>query len=181
MDLREYLTLSSDPASRSIMGCQGRCSVGRGDLLFLDFVLCKYPDAKNIVEFGTGSGLTTYWLGLAMRLRGGSYVHSYDHQPPKEAFVQAWPSSVLFHQKDLLAKYYPTMRLMTRGEHTLTIFDNGNKRKEVAMYAKDCDLFLVHDWPSEFGPADVPSTHRVIYQEEAEAMCSVYRLLERVL
>jgi len=157
--LEEYLTLKKDRTTRSLFGRRAFHAFGHGDLLFLDFVLSRHK-WKNCVELGTGSGLTTLYLAVAFGLRKGE-VTTYDiRRKPLGTFHEYFPDNVTFTELDVLTE--PSEKIISElsRPNTFAFFDNGKKRQEVAMYAKNLKPgsgFIVHDWPKEFGPEDVPA------------------------
>lgn len=181
MNVEEYLKLRDDPNSRSVFGVPRGLSAGHGDLLLLDLVLCQHPQWVNLVELGTGSGLTSLYIGISAKLRGGT-LHTYDHGNPAPQFKRAWPDCISYHQQDLLSDPAGDVAENIK-QAGLVIFDNGDKVKEMQMYLEflqpGCG-FLVHDWGQEVRPGDMPplvERHNLqpFLHEEAVALQSKFR------
>jgi len=156
--VQDYLRLEKNKTSRSLFGKLACNSFGHGDLLFLDYVLCKHPKWQHCVELGTGSGLTTLYLAMCFQLREG-IVWTYDNRKQRgKMFHQYFPENVMFYEMDVLTKPAAQIVEQVSEPNRFVLFDNGCKRQEVAMYAKHLQPgsgFIVHDWPKEFGPDDV--------------------------
>jgi len=163
--LEAYLALGKDKTRRSLFGKRGQHMFGHGDLLFLEFVLARCKQWRNCVELGTGSGLTTLYLATVFGLRRGT-VNTFDRR--RGPFVDAFPPHVTFRQADILTHEHSAVIEAMRPPNTFVFFDDGKKRQEVAMYAKYLQPgsgFIVHDWPKEFGPEDVPPVLDLGFEE----------------
>jgi predicted O-methyltransferase YrrM len=188
LELEEYLTLTKDRTTRSLFGQGARSSFGRGDVLFLDHVLARHKKWKNCVELGTGSGLTTLYLAVAFLIRGGT-VATYDvRKKPVGTFHEHFFTNVTFTECDVIPEAGPLAKIRAElsKPNTFVFFDNGNKRKEVSYYArclKPGSGFIVHDWPREFGPEDVPEVLALGFEEygtgKAELLQSCCRCFVR--
>lgn len=167
-----YLRLHKDKKSRSLFGKLAANSFGHGDLLFLDFVLCKHPEWKHCIELGTGSGLTTLYLGMCFQLRGGT-VWTYDNRKQRgRMFHEHFGENVIFEETDVLSEPLPQIVGQVSHPDRFVLFDNGCKREEVAMYAEHLKPgagFIVHDWPREFGPEDLPAILAMGFEEKYTA------------
>ena len=61
------------------------------DWMFLDMVLASKPEWTNLVETGSYYGLTSLYLGVIAKLRGGQ-LHTFDNiDQRKREVVEAWP------------------------------------------------------------------------------------------
>jgi len=184
MNLDHHLRLK-EPETRTLFGVRGAHSIGYGDLLFLEHVLSSIP-WRRIVELGTGSGLTTLYLGVAAELRGAE-MFTFDIKRPGQQFMLAWPSCVRFAEADLM-NGPPRVQNALGLYETLAIFDNGNKPNEVKYYVPylgDKGAFLVHDWGSEITMDDVePVAHDHNFEpfahDVAEMLCSKYRAWRKI-
>ncbi len=65
--------LHLDKYRNTLFGADG-CGIGKGDLLLLDWVISNHGDIKHIVELGTYSSLTGFYLGTCAMLRGGTFT-----------------------------------------------------------------------------------------------------------
>lgn len=137
-----------------------RSGCGKGDYLFLDYLFYSFPQLRLAVELGTFRGLTTLWLGVAMQLRGG-HVTTFDIADVRDAdIVAAWPANITFRREDVLADNPNVVgQFGLVGPPGVLLFcDNGDKVREVALYARHLrsgSVLLVHDWETEVPPAAV--------------------------
>lgn len=185
--LERYLEMDrKSKESRSMFGKQAANSFGHGDFLFLDYVLCRQPGWKNCVELGTGSGLTTLYLAISFMLREGT-VHTFDKRYVRgRMFHEFFPSNVVFEESDVLEQEREDIAGLLARPGTFAFFDDGNKRREVELYARHLrpgSGFIIHDFPVEFGPEDVKAVLRMGFEEfkprKAEMMRSCCRCFVR--
>lgn len=147
----------------------------------LDFVFAAHAEAANIVEFGTALGVTSLYLGMVARMRGGELV-TYDYLNSLAGWAtdcripsvrKAWLDNMHFKQDDLLAT---RQACKTRGPEELAgtcvpcsadvardvagadvfLVDNGDKIREASLYAKYLRrgaVIMVHDHCGPWGEA----------------------------
>jgi hypothetical protein len=155
---KQLLTISTR-ATRSLFGLPGRHAFGYGDLILLEKFLSAHTQWTNFVELGTGSGLTTLYLGIAAQLRGG-VVHTFDQVAPPNEIRSCWPNNIYFEQADLFAGAGRPAEVLS-SPATFAFFDNGDKAREINLYAPmlagGCG-FVVHDWGIELAMSDIEST-----------------------
>ena len=130
------------------------------DREFLDFVLMARPEAMNMVEFGTASGITSVYLGTAAGMRGGKLT-TIDIRDVRSPQAKAVWNDRYMHRiyGDLLAQVGSECRAFScvavngsiveavSSAHVWLV-DNGRKDKEVFLYARHAPLgciALVHD------------------------------------
>ena len=138
------------------------------DYAALNFIFAANPNiGGNIVEFGTAMGLTSLYLGIASKLRGGTFV-TYDYLETDcrdERVKAAWLDNMLFKQSDILStRQECTQRGTAQREgvcvpcdegvaHDVSqadflLVDNGEKIHEASVYGKYMKLqsvIIVHD------------------------------------
>lgn len=128
------------------------------DWLFLDAVLSSKPKWNNIVETGTYYGLTSLYLGVVAELRGGQ-VHTFDRIDQRlQNILNAWPDCVHFCHEDILGQFCSELSRWASRPNTFVFFDNGDKVKEVHIYAKRLDVgsgFVIHDCGLEWKEEDL--------------------------
>lgn len=126
----------------------------------LEKVLSANKNIARIVELGTGYGGLTLFFGIQMMARNGK-VLSFDI---KEKMLSPWHKlarqlPITFKQKDVFdATALQEVKRFISGARSLVFCDNGNKKKELPLYArilKKNDLIMVHDWGIEIGPAEL--------------------------
>lgn len=139
---------------RSLMGLKTHMvQFGRGDMLFLEYVLAQMKVASSIVELGTYGGVTSMFLGLAARLREIQF-HTFDIKDARIKEVRrAWFNDMMyFHKTDILSSKNEQVTNIINKPNTFLFVDNGNKEKEVNMYASSCGentVMIIHDWGKE--------------------------------
>ena len=128
------------------------------DWMFLDRVLASKPEWTNLVETGTFYGLTSLYLGVIAKLRGGQ-LHTFDNiDQRKREIVEAWPDCVHFDHEDILEASKGEVMRWLHKPYTFAFFDNGHKAGEVCMYAKWLTVgsgFIVHDCGLEWEERDI--------------------------
>jgi len=128
------------------------------DWLFLDMVLASHPEWTNLVETGSYYGLTSLYLGVIAKLRGGQ-LHTFDNiDQRKREVVEAWPDCVHFCHEDILESANGELMRWLKKPYTFAFFDNGHKVAEVVMYAKFLPVgggFVVHDCGVEWQEKDI--------------------------
>lgn len=183
-DFVKYLNLHGSQV-RSVFGTWNT-GLGRGDFLYLDYVLLNNPVPCNFLELGTGHGLSTCYLGVVAALRHG-WVVTYDIQdliPPHIRSVMN-----MLEIEPLLGDILENTEsiggvrmFIKNSEKGLCLFcDNGNKEKEIELYApylKQGDVLLVHDWGTEVHAENIAPYlvgYMPVAHEVAEAMQSHLR------
>ena len=156
-------------ADRNLLGVRGeKVGIGRGDLLFLDYVISRMPDPLGaIVEFGTLHGVTTSFLAICAQMRG-TYVDTVDIED--KVYSHANKQYAYYHIGDLLTSVYIDMCKIIETSNCFLFVDNGNKIKETHMYAKYCGQgchMVIHDWDDEIGIEDV----RDVLNENGFKLC----------
>ena len=150
MNRRTFLGISSDFGTSVL--------IRHADWLFLDMVLADHPEWTNLVETGTFYGLTSLYLGVIAKLRGGQ-LHTFDNiDQRRREIVETWPSVVHFCHEDILEASNGELMRWLKKPFTFAFFDNGNKAAEVCMYAKHLMVgsgFVVHDCGLEWQERDI--------------------------
>jgi hypothetical protein len=159
-----------------VFGHMGKGALmSKADYIILDFVFGAHQEAANILEFGTALGVTSLYLGMVARMRGGQLV-TYDYLDTdcRSASVKkGWLDNMHFKQDDLLAT---RAACKTRGPEELAgtcvpcsasvardvagadvfLVDNGEKIREASLYAKYLrrgGVIMVHDHCGPWGEA----------------------------
>lgn len=165
--LSDYLSLVVDDKFNvgSVFGMFGN-QLSRGDMLFIEYVLGNNQQYTNVVELGTAAGITSLYLGIAMRLRGGGF-NSFDIKDYKNGYVDlVWSDmeNIVFqYEEDILQSVSKNVSLLMSMVNTLAFIDNGDKAKEVNMYAPYLQVgsgFIVHDWNTEIFEHQIAETIR---------------------
>ena len=178
--INEYLSLVVDNKFNvgSIFGQWGQ-QLSRGDVLFIEYVLGHNPQYTNGVELGTASGLTSLYWGLAMHLRGGKF-HTFDiidHR--SQAIKDAWGTNMVHYTADVLGSVNQDVVNLISMSNTLAFIDNGDKAKEVNVYAPHIQVgcgFIVHDWGTEvFEHLVIDTLQRCGFQRQYEDIGEMLR------
>ena len=138
------------------------------DYAALNFVLAANPRiGGDIVEFGTAMGLTSLYLGLASKLRAGTFI-TYDYLDTDcrdKRVISAWLDNMSFKQADILSTREECAQRSTSQREGLCVpcnrgvandvsradfllVDNGEKIHEASVYAKYMkvdSVLIVHD------------------------------------
>jgi len=123
------------------------------DLIMLDFALSAHPDLINVVELGTGTGLTTMYLGLISNYRGGRLI-TFDSEQFLPTYVnETWFENMKFIRTDIFKKPFDSRLIQAlKQENTFYLFDNGYKIDEINWflpYLSDENVMCTHDWGHE--------------------------------
>lgn len=151
--INEYLSLVVNNQFNvgSVFGQWGN-QLSRGDMLFIEYVLSHNPQYTSGLELGTASGLTSLYWGFAMHLRGGKF-HTFDIVDRRPQNVkEAWPTNMVHYTADVLSSLNQDVVNLISMANMLAFIDNGDKAKEVNMYAPHIQVgcgFIVHDWGTE--------------------------------
>ena len=147
-DLNTYLNLHGSQ-TRTVFGTWNT-GLGRGDFLYLDYVLHEKESVKNIIELGSMHGLTTVYLGVVSALRDGVTV-SYDIQNLVPTHIRGVVNRlpIYFKTGDVLYDDLVWSEILSelRLPDLMLFCDNGNKELEIARYAKHLksgDVLMVH-------------------------------------
>ncbi len=152
-DLATYLNLHGSQ-TRTIFGTWNT-GLGRGDFLYLDYVLHNYANISRFLELGTMHGLTTVYLGVTSAIRSGSTISwdIVDLIPPHIRSVAsmlpiAYNIGDVLHDNSVIVR----IRHAVQEEHVMLFCDNGDKEKEIGLYAawlRQGNVLMVHDWGTE--------------------------------
>ena len=97
--LRPQLFLHLRGGGRASFGSWNN-AFGVGDRALIDFALAEHPRLADVLEIGTGSGLTSLHFGMMSRLRGGT-MHSFDVKDHRSTSIKAaWLPNMHFHETD---------------------------------------------------------------------------------
>jgi cephalosporin hydroxylase len=144
------------------------------DVLLWERLLNAHP-SRSLVEIGTGEGGFSRYLAMQAGYRGMEFT-TFDVVQPMNGEVDALvPGFILgdvFENPELV-------RDAVRLQPSILFCDGGNKAREMQTFAPlltPGDLLVVHDWGSEVGHDDVPTT----YLERAhEDWCFELRSMSR--
>lgn len=117
---------------------------------------------KTLIELGTGNGGMSMYFALQCYQIGAKF-HTFDNQlwidfdKPIPAFLNM---RTAFHHVDLFEGGGQHVKeVLAVAEHPLMLFfDNGHKAREWQLFAnltEPGDYLAVHDWETEFFPADI--------------------------
>lgn len=120
---------------------------------------------KTFVELGTGVGGLSTYFALQCYQRGIKF-HTFDNQAwidfsrPIQSFLDM---KLSFHNVDTFELGGQNVKeILAVVEHPLAIFfDDGDKPREWKLFSpltEKGDYLIVHDWETEFFPADVGET-----------------------
>lgn len=109
-----------------------------------------------IIELGTS------WGGVTLILHEcnlNAELHSYDIECPRKPNKNMFNKNVHFHLKDIITDQLEELTMLCKAKERKVLYcDNGNKIKEIQMYApflNSGDLLGVHDWGKEIEYKDV--------------------------
>ena len=174
-DLCLYMNMAC-PSSHHLLGydnaVQNAMQLSWADIIFIDFVLASRQDIRSIVEVGTFGGVSSLYLGLISKMRGGQF-HTFDiddQRPPR--VLKGWLENMHFYEEDVLfknpskstelelnemPKNKRLISLLKKSEkEPLVVFFDSVKCLETKMYLqylakKPGSVFFVHDWYFEVG------------------------------
>ena len=117
---------------------------------------------RNIAEFGTGVGITSFYLGVAAALRGGT-LDTFDVVDARAADVlKVWLPSMRFHKADLAGAVANDAVDAAIRAASVVLVDHVDRlefcRDVVAPRLPRRGLLLVHDFTPHAGPG--PTTHQ---------------------
>ena len=135
----------------------GRQEFGHGDRILLDFVLSRHrADVRHIAEFGTGGGVTSFYLGVAAALRGGT-LDTFDVVDARAPDVlKVWLPSMRFHKADLAGAVANDAVDAAIRAASVVLVDHVDRlefcRDVVAPRLQRRGLLLEHDFTPHAGP-----------------------------
>lgn len=160
--LEDMLNVNS--AARGTFGVRHELQeFGHGDRMFLDFLLSRFLDpsasgrSPGFAEFGTLRGVTSLYLGMAARLRGGTLA-TFDVEDFRAPEVKAaWLDNMHFHRRDLSGAWWAdegTLAAVREAVSSarLVLVDHVDRfafAKRIAPWLQPAALLLVHDFPYE--------------------------------
>lgn len=163
MDIHNYLNLVVDNQYNvgSVFGQYGH-QLSRGDMMFMEYILANNEQKyTTVVELGTAIGLTSLYLGVSMKLRNGK-LYTFDNIDHRSNGVKLlWQDNMTQHIADVLSSPNNDVIELMGIDNTLAFIDNGDKKKEVNMYApfiKNKSGLLVHDWNTEVFEHEISET-----------------------
>ena len=180
-DFREKFLSKPRRKFRSLMGLKSKMvGIGRGDMLFLEYVIANMPELSVIVELGTFGGVTSMFLGMIARLRGVPFC-TFDIKDLRVQEVkEAWLNDMMyFYQTDILSEPSSYVTELVKNPNTFLFVDNGDKEKEANMYASYCGpnaVMVIHDWGDEVKQENVePELHKCGFKMEYETVATELR------
>ena len=118
--------------------------------------IVKEFNPQLIIELGTS------WGGVTLILHEcnpDAELYSYDIECPRKPNKSMFNNNVHFHLKDILSSELDELiHLCSDNKRKVLYCDNGNKIKEIQMYApflNKGDILGVHDWDKEITYEDV--------------------------
>lgn len=132
--------------------------LSNADWMFIDLVISKNPKWTHFVELGTYYGLTSLYLGICALLRHGSVTTFDVGNFRQDKIVKAWLPNIEFVILDVLSGEQPRVIEEVSQPNTFVFFDNGDKVREVNMYAKYMQIgsgFVVHDHIVQWNKQDI--------------------------
>jgi len=158
------------------------------DFYLWERLLNDHPDLQGIVELGTAYGGFALYLKTQAEHRGLTFVtfDCIDHAtaPQEQLFgrpaerPRAAPLTDVFMRADVLRDVSAVAPAL-RGRQVALLCDNGDKRREVALYTPllmSGSLLIVHDWLEEIGPDDMPAGLVERYGEFCDEIGSMSRV-----
>jgi len=157
----------------------------------IEKILKENTDILRVIELGTGHGGMSLFLGSFICDRAGR-VLTIDRVRLMDGGYDLWIQSaqkynVSFLQKDVFEP--DTVKDVSNfiaGHRALIFCDNGEKKREVAVYAeilKKGDLLLAHDYNGEFYLQDLPERTLAILepyrQEEFPIVMKIFSRMRK--
>ena len=144
--------------NRSIFG-QSDVQISHADLLAFETVLAIKP--LPIVELGTGTGVTSMYLGTAAAINN-VLMMSFDITDRRLPGVKAaWLNNMSFFRQDIFEDHHRIIADLLSRYPVLLFCDNGNKPKEFQTFVPHLlpgSIVIVHDWLHEIFHLDVEKT-----------------------
>ena len=148
--MAEYLSVHS--SSRSVFGVgTGYVAFGHADRLFVEFVLARHG-FQSILEFGTWSGVTSLYLGIAAAMRSIPFWTCDIEDMRLEEVKRMWLWNMLFEKVNLLGGVTDVVVSRVEQPDVFLLVDNGNKEYEAETYGKymaQGSMMMIHDWETE--------------------------------
>jgi hypothetical protein len=146
-----YSMLDVLSSSRSTFGSHyTEQAFGHGDKLFVEFVMQRHEYFKNLVEFGTWTGVTSLFFGMIAGLRGGTLTTIDIADQRSLPVLNIWLDNMYFHLADLENENNVdkgTIKALTKADF---LFNDGwNKHIEAKIYTDYLPLgagYLEHDY-----------------------------------
>ena len=144
--------LSTYSSLRGMLGVSyDKNAFGLGDHALFQFMLAKHPNMLQLVEFGTFTGITSLFLGMVARIRGGHFTtfDIADRRTPQT--LRAWlGDDMTFALADLedAARLDPRA-VAAASDADLLFVDGGDKLVEALLYASAMKLgalLVLHDF-----------------------------------
>lgn len=144
------------------------------DFYLWELVLNDRPALGAIIEIGSAEGGFSRYLWAQAELRGMDFWTCDALEPA------ARPPG--FERVDVWAKPdYVRYIIRETGKPVILLCDGGNKPREAETFGPMLppgSLLVVHDWGTEFLPADVPEGFVEVYGEACDALGSMSRMFE---
>lgn len=136
----------------------------RFDLLLWEYFFVAFHDRfKHIIELGTSAGGFSNYL-LLQCINYNLRFDTYDIKkklPNTSRLAKLTGLEKHFHVTDLQNPKAVSLIMQTAAHPALIYCDNGNKPKELKLYAavaRPGDWFAVHDWDTEIFARHVPAS-----------------------
>ncbi len=125
------------------------------DRMLVELAFARYPNLKHITELGTSAGVSTLYLSLMARTRGGTLL-SFDWQDrfrQVPEVVTGWLDNAVWTEANILIPGgEPNVIAGIKRANNFVWFDNGNKVQEINTYLKYMthdSIMFTHDWGDE--------------------------------
>lgn len=178
-----------DKALNSDNSQVGMLAFSIADFAFFDFVVSQHPELVNFTEFGTASGVTSLYIGMIAKIRGGNLI-TFDFRNTRcKESLRGWLDDVMtFQLADLLSSPNADAISALRRSPQIAFMDNGDKPKEINTYARYLDvgsIIITHDYPGEWKMPAIEKEIKArgyipIYEDYAFKLGSVARAFARV-
>jgi len=146
------------------------------DLLLWEAILNHNAQLKAVYELGTWEGGFASWLWAQCQARDLHFA-TYDMVPSEHK------KPPMYQKLDVFADRGPIGEIIRDWEPCIVFCDNGNKPREMAEYSLEirdpASLLVVHDWGTEFLPADVPDGVEEMYGQFCDEIGSITRVFRR--